>query len=61
MPHPGNVRYEIKGLYPDTHHMIEIRAHNDRGFSPVSSIVIKTAKGKSNNLVSYLDKNVHFS
>jgi hypothetical protein len=39
-------RYEIKDLYPDTSHMVEIRAHNNLGFSPVSALVIRTAKGK---------------
>ena len=46
VPHPGNVRYVIDDLYTDTFHMVEIRAHNNLGFSPVSSIVVKTAKGK---------------
>ena len=46
VPHPGNVRYEIKDLYPDTNHMLEIRAHNNLGFSPVSALVIRTAKGE---------------
>lgn len=49
VPHPGNVRYSINDLYPDTFHMVEIRAHNNLGFSGVSSIVIKTAKGRQQN------------
>ncbi len=46
VPNPGNVRYELQDLYPDTYHMIEIRAHNALGYSAVSAIVIRTAKGK---------------
>ena len=46
IPHPGNVRYRVTKLYPNTHYMIEIRAHNYLGFSRVSSIVVKTARGK---------------
>ena len=45
-------RYNIDHLYPDTYHMIEIRAHNNLGYSGVSSIVIKTAKGKAHATVS---------
>ena len=45
VPHPGNVRYIIRDLYTDAYHMVEIRAHNNKGYSPVSSIVVKTAKG----------------
>ena len=46
IPHPGNVRYLITNLYPNTYHLIEIRAHNNLGFSPSSRLVIKTARGK---------------
>ena len=46
VPHPGNVRYLVTKLYPNTHYMIEIRAHNHLGYSRVSSIVVKTARGK---------------
>jgi len=45
IPHPGNVRYLITNLYPNTYHLIEIRAHNNLGFSPSSQLVIKTARG----------------
>jgi len=45
IPHPGNVRYLITNLYPNTYHLIEIRAHNNFGFSPSSRLVIKTARG----------------
>jgi len=44
IPHPGNVRYLITNLYPNTYHLIEIRAHNNFGFSPSSRLVIKTAR-----------------
>ena len=47
IPHPGNVRYLITNLYPNTYHLIEIRAHNTFGFSQQSRLVIKTARGKS--------------
>ena len=47
VPHPGNVRYLVTGLYPDTHYTIEIRAQNPLGFSQASSITIKTARGKT--------------
>ncbi|CAB4060805.1 NCAM [Lepeophtheirus salmonis] len=47
VPHPGNVRYELKDLYPNTHYTIELRAHNSFGFSPSSFIIIKTAKDPS--------------
>ena len=47
IPHPGNVRYLITNLYPNTFHLIEIRAHNSLGFSDKSRLVIKTARGKS--------------
>ena len=33
-------------MYPDTYHMVELRAHNSRGYSAVSSVVILTAKGR---------------
>ncbi len=46
VPHPGNVRYEIHDLYPDNFHMVQIRAHNNFGYSDHSSIVVKTAKGE---------------
>lgn len=46
VPNPGNVRYELTDLYPDTYHMVEIRSHNNLGFSAVSSVVILTARGK---------------
>jgi hypothetical protein len=46
IPHPGNVRYLITNLYPNTYHLIEIRAHNSLGYSPSSRLVIKTARGK---------------
>jgi len=45
IPHPGNVRYLITNLYPNTYHLIEIRAHNTFGFSTKSHLVIKTARG----------------
>jgi len=32
-------------LYPDTHYTMEIRAHNPLGYSRVSSITVKTARG----------------
>jgi len=44
IPHPGNVRYLITNLYPNTYHLIEIRAHNTFGFSTQSRLVIKTAR-----------------
>ena len=47
VPHPGNVRYLVKGLYPDTFYTIEVRAQNALGFSQASSITIKTARGKN--------------
>ncbi|XP_071742789.1 fasciclin-2 isoform X4 [Lepeophtheirus salmonis] len=50
VPHPGNVRYELKDLYPNTHYTIELRAHNSFGFSPSSFIIIKTAKGTNDSL-----------
>ena len=46
IPHPGNVRYLITNLYPNTHHLIEIRAHNQEGYSTSSALVIKTARGE---------------
>jgi len=49
VPHPGNVRYELRDLYPDTYHMVEIRAHNSLGYSAVSSNVILTAKDTENS------------
>ncbi|XP_059086244.1 fasciclin-2-like isoform X2 [Tigriopus californicus] len=53
VPHPGNVRFELKGLYPDTYHMVEIRAHNHLGFSPSSTIIIKTAQGEGSSVVPW--------
>lgn len=46
VPHPGNVRYRIDSLWPNQAHQIEIRAHNIRGFSDPSKIVVMTARGK---------------
>lgn len=48
VPHPGNVRYVISDLYPNTYHLIEIRAHNNLGYSPSSRLVIRTARGSGN-------------
>ena len=45
VPHPGNVRFLVTELYPDTHYTMEIRAHNPLGYSRVSSITVKTARG----------------
>ena len=52
VPHPGNVRYLVTELYADTHYTMEIRAHNPRGYSRVSSITVKTARGK---YILYID------
>ena len=46
VPHPGNVRFLVRELYPNTHYRMEIRAHNPLGYSKVSSITVKTARGK---------------
>jgi len=46
IPHPGEVRYELRDLYVDTFHQIELRAHNVLGFSQAATIIVKTAKGE---------------
>ena len=62
VPHPGNVRYLVTGLYPDTHYTIEIRAQNALGYSQASSITIKTARGKihsnAQNLIFWFIKSL---
>jgi len=35
----------LQNLYPNTHYLIEIRAHNHLGYSASSRLVIKTARG----------------
>lgn len=38
--------YELTGLQPDTYYKVEIRAHNNIGFSVPGQVVIKTARGE---------------
>ena len=52
--HPGNVRYLITNLYPNTHHMIEIRANNQDGCSTSSALVIKTARSEFFSVSGFL-------
>lgn len=41
--YPGPTEFTIKDLDPDTHYKIELRAHNEIGYSTPAEIVIKTA------------------
>ena len=43
--YPGNVQYELTSLIPDTFYKIELRAHNEMGFSQPAEIIVKTAPG----------------
>ncbi|XP_068222632.1 fasciclin-2-like isoform X2 [Palaemon carinicauda] len=45
--YPGSTEFTIKDLNPDTHYKIELRAHNDIGYSTPAEIVIKTAHDPS--------------
>jgi len=44
IPHRGNVRDRLDLQFQDTYYRIELQAHNQLGFSPKSSITIKTNK-----------------
>ena len=54
IPHRGNVRDRLDLQFQDTYYKIVLEAHNQLGFSPKSSIIIKTKKGKKINRRSYL-------
>ncbi|XP_064081205.1 fasciclin-2-like isoform X3 [Macrobrachium nipponense] len=45
--YPGPTEFTIKDLDPDTHYKIELRAHNEIGYSTPAEIVIKTAHDPS--------------
>jgi len=47
IPHRGNVRWDISLPYPDTYYKIQLEAHNDLGFSQTSTIIIKSAQGRT--------------
>jgi len=44
IPHRGNVRDRLDLQFQDTHYRIVLQAHNQKGYSPESSIIIKTKK-----------------
>jgi len=44
IPHRGNVRDRLDLQFQDTYYRIVLQAHNQMGFSPESSIIIKTKK-----------------
>ena len=46
IPHRGNVRDRLDLQFQDTYYRIVLQAHNQMGFSPESSIIINTKKGK---------------
>lgn len=37
--------YQLTGLQPESFYKVEIRAHNNIGFSVPGQVVVKTAKG----------------
>ncbi|XP_045121116.1 fasciclin-2-like isoform X3 [Portunus trituberculatus] len=43
VPYPGTTSYKIEGLLSNSYYRIELRAHNDIGFSTPAEKVIKTA------------------
>ena len=45
IPHRGNVRDRLDLQFQDTYYKIVLQAHNQLGYSPKSSIIIKTKKG----------------
>jgi hypothetical protein len=47
IPHRGNVRDRLDLQFQDTYYKIVLEAHNQLGFSPKSSIIIKTKKDES--------------
>lgn len=44
--YPGSSSYKIEGLHSDSYYKIELRAHNEIGFSTPAEAIIKTAHGK---------------
>lgn len=52
IPHRGNVRDRLDLQFQDTYYRIVLQAHNQLGFSPESSIIIKTKKGKHKSLIT---------
>lgn len=47
IPHRGNVRDRLDLQFQDTYYKIVLQAHNQLGYSPKSSIIIKTKKDES--------------
>lgn len=43
---PDRTSYLMDNLHADTYYKVEVRAHNDIGFSVPSELVFKTAMGK---------------
>lgn len=43
--HPGATSYKIEGLTANSHYKIELRAHNDIGYSTPAEAIIKTGNG----------------
>lgn len=43
--YPGKTTYKIEGLQFNSHYKIELRAHNDIGYSTPAEAIIKTANG----------------
>ena len=56
IPHRGNVRDRLDLQFQDTYYKIVLEAHNQLGFSPKSSIIIKTKKGRKyiSDLINHL-------
>ena len=46
IPNKGNVMWNLKLPYQDTYYKVEMKAHNDLGFSPESVIIIKNGRSK---------------
>lgn len=46
---PGITTYQVQKLRPDTFYRMELRAHNNIGFSSPAELVIKTANGEYSN------------
>ncbi|XP_076050784.1 fasciclin-2-like isoform X3 [Oratosquilla oratoria] len=59
--YPGETQYSIEGLQSDTHYKLELRAHNEIGFSTPAEAIIKTAIDHSAGTTSDAGQSVQFS
>lgn len=52
--YPGVSSFKLESLSPNAFYKIELRAHNEIGFSTPAEMIIKTAHGMLNSTYSVL-------